>query len=58
MSKMNKNIVTKDFSCIVATPSNFPLIAPIAVTLLNAITIAPITINTSPAPIFQPSILL
>jgi hypothetical protein len=26
--------------------------------LLNAITIAPITINISPVPIFQPSILL
>lgn len=58
MSKMNKNIVTKNFSCIVTTPSIFPLIAPTAVMLLNAITIAPITINISPVPIFQPSILL
>ena len=58
MSKMNKNIVTKNFSCMVTTPFNFPLIAPTAVMLLNAITIAPITINISPVPIFQPSILL
>ena len=52
MSKMNKNIVTKNFSFIVTTPSEFPFIAPAATTLLNAITNAPMMIKITPIPIF------
>ena len=52
MSKMNKNIVTKNFSFIVTTPSNFPFIAPTATTLLNEITDAPMMIKTAPIPLF------
>ena len=58
MSKINKNIVTKNFSCIVTTPSNFPFIAPTAITLLNAITDAPIMIKIAPIPIFFPPMSL
>ena len=57
-NRIIKNDVMPNLSLRVITPSIFPLIAPTAVTLLNAITIAPITINISPVPIFQPSILL
>ena len=58
MSKMNKNIVTKNFSFIVTTPSNFPFIAPTATTLLNAITDAPMMIKIAPIPIFSPPMFL
>ena len=57
-NRIIKNAVMHNLSLRVITLSIFPLIAPTAVTLLNAITIAPITINISPVPIFQPSILL
>ena len=58
MSKMNKNMVTKNFSCIVFTSSNFPFITQTEITLLNAITDAPKMIKISPIPIFLLPILL